>query len=113
MVYVVIQPSYNFAHFVPHQLLNQLHIPYSAVLWGEQNADKFLHFFGAAALAYLIIRAQFSTISKHSALGIVCLLCFGAEYVQWWIDRGYNSGDLLLGISGGFMAYLAIDENKC
>ena len=112
MTYVVTRDSYNFSHYVPHHLLRQLNIPYWAILWGEQHADKFLHFFGAAALVWLITYARFSSISERSALFISCLLCVGAECAQMWIGRGYNSSDLLLGILGSFMAYLGIRKNR-
>ena len=97
---------------MPHHLLRKLNIPYWAILWGEQHADKFLHFFGAAALVWLITYARFSSISERSALFISCLLCVGAECAQMWIGRGYNSSDLLLGILGSFMAYLGIRKNR-
>ena len=113
MTYVVIQPSYNFAHWVPHTLLKKLHIPYNAVLFGEQHADKFLHFFGAALLVYLITKAQIPCFNKHKAFILTCLLCLTAELVQFFIHRGFNSSDLLLGILGSFMAYLRINENRC
>jgi len=109
---IVTKTSYNFAHWVPHGLLRQLGIPYSAVLWGEQNADKLLHFGGAAVLTWLIVKSQIHTLNKRKSLFIVILLCFGAECAQLIIGRGFNSSDLLLGIWGSFMAYLGINENK-
>jgi len=109
---VATKPSYNLAHWIPHGFLRQLGIPYPAVLWGEQNLDKFLHFFGAAALTYLIVKSQIYTINKCRSLYLVMLLCLAAECAQLIIGRGFNSSDLLLGILGSFMAYLGINENK-
>ena len=112
MTYIVTRPSYNFSHWMPHGLLRSVHIPYKAILFFEQHADKALHFFGAAILVWLIVRAQLFSINKGLAFTFTVLLCVGAEVVQWKIGRGYNSSDLLLGISGSFMAYLGITENK-
>ena len=107
ITYIVIQPSYNFAHWIDHGFLKRINVPYLAVLWAEQNADKFLHFFGAALLVILIIKSQFKAILNRHALIIVTTLCLLAELVQFFIGRGFNSVDLLLGILGSFMAYLA------
>ena len=108
MTYIVIQPSYNFSHFVPHNLFRSLNIPYTAVLLFEQNADKALHFLGAASLVLLIHGAQVYKITKLHALLFTILLCIAAEAIQLKIGRGFNSSDLLLGILGSFMAYLRI-----
>ncbi len=112
--YVVIQPSYNFAHWVPHSFLRRIGISYDALLWAEQNADIFLHFFGAALLTLLIHHAKLPILRRwrSSSFIIVCILCVGAEVAQYFIGRGVESGDLLLGICGSFMAYLAIDKNR-
>ena len=112
MIYVVVQPSYNFAHWLPHDLIKGLGVPYSAILWFEQNADKFLHFVGSLMITYLIIYSDIRAINRHYAFIIVILLCSAAEYVQFLIGRGYNSSDLLLGILGSFVAYLQITKNK-
>ena len=113
MTYVVVQPSYNFSHLIPHSLLKQLNIPYKVVLLGEQHADKFLHFFGAIALVFLLTKSQIYLINKRWAFILTCLLCLAAEMTQFFIQRGFNSSDLLLGFLGGFMAYLGINENNC
>ena len=110
--WVTTKSSYNFAHWVPHGFLRQLGIPYSMVLWGEQNFDKLLHFLGAATLTWLIIKSKIHTINKPRSVVIVILLCLSAECAQLIIGRGFNSSDLLLGILGSFMAYLGINENK-
>jgi len=113
MTYVVIQPSYNFSHLIPHSLFKQLHIPYKVVLLGEQHADKLLHFFGAIALMFLLTKAKIWFINKRWAFILTCLLCLVAELTQFFIERGFNSSDLLLGFLGSFMAYLGINENNC
>ena len=110
ITYIVIQPSYNFSHWINHGLLKKLNIPYEWVLWGEQHADKFLHFFGAAILVMLIIKSQLPFINNRLAVLLVCSLCLIAEIAQLFIGRGFNSIDLLLGILGSFMAYLGIKD---
>lgn len=114
MIYVVTRHGYNFAHWVPHGFIRGLGVSYESLLWAEQNADVALHFFGAALLVMLIHKAQlrpFSLTPKHSFATVV-ILCIGAEAFQFVIGRGLETSDLLLGILGGFMAYLAIDKNK-
>jgi len=105
--FIVTRQSYNIAHWVPHVLLRDIGLPYSIVLWGEQNMDKLLHFAGAAGLTWLIHKSEFPIINPVRALFITAFLCLSAECVQLIIGRGFNSLDLLLGISGSFMAYLA------
>lgn len=114
LTYVVTQPSYNFAHLVPHNLLRQVGISYASILWAESNADIFLHFFGAAVLTWLIhgARLPYLHCKRYSSFIVVCSLCIAAEVVQYFIGRGVETSDLLLGICGSFMAYLAIDKNN-
>ena len=112
MIYVVTRPAYNFAHWVPHNFLRRIGVSYDQMLWAEQNADLALHFFGAAILVFLIYRASLPILGKtvKCALATVIVLCIGAEIVQFTLGRGVETSDLLLGILGGFMAYLAIDK---
>ncbi len=112
--YVATRPQYNFAHLVPHTQLRQIGISYDTLLWAEQNADIALHFFGAFALTLLLAGAQIYYVSapKIRPFISVCLLCLAAELVQHLIGRGIETGDLLLGICGGFMAYLVLDNKN-
>lgn len=114
MAYVATRQSYNFAHWVPHHLLRDLGIPYKAVLWGEQNADLFLHFFGGLSLTLLIYGARFKIFVDQPWLILlfVALLCLFAEFFQFVIGRGIESSDLLLGILGSFMAYSTINKKN-
>lgn len=114
MAYVATRQSYNFAHWVPHHLLRDLGIPYKAVLWGEQNADSFLHFFGGLSLTGLIYGARFKIFAAQPwrILLFVTLLCLFAELFQFVIGRGVESSDLLLGILGSFMAYSTINKKN-
>jgi hypothetical protein len=114
MTYVATRESYNFSHWVPHPLLKNMGVPYAVVLWSEQNADIFLHFFGALFITLLIFGAQF-WFFKTRPLAIfifVSFLCAGAELFQYLIARGFESNDLLLGILGSFMAYSAIKKKN-
>ncbi|MFT6408649.1 MAG: VanZ family protein [Arenicella sp.] len=107
MTYVATRDSYNFAHWLPHRFLKEVGVPYQFVLWGEQNADVALHFFGAMILTFLIFGSKLSFFkSRPLAIFIlVSTLCIGAEFFQFMIGRGIESSDLLLGILGSFMAY--------
>ena len=109
MVYVVVQPEYNFAHWIPHDVLDQLGISYLSQLWLEQNADLGLHFFGSAVLYLLIWMSQWAVVKSQetSALLLVLALCIAAEVVQHVIGRGFSERDLLLGFLGTFVAYFA------
>ena len=109
--YVATRESYNFAHWVPHAFLKHIGIPYSTLLWAEQNADIALHFLGALFITLLLRSSQLSFISnpKWMPVLIVVILCFGAEFAQHLIGRGIETSDLLLGICGSFVAYLASD----
>lgn len=113
MTWVVTRPSYNFAHWVPHNFLEFIGIPYPIVLVAEQNADKFLHFAGGIVLTILIFLADLPGIRKNTlnSLLLVSFMCLAAELAQYLIGRGTETSDLLLGICGSFMAYLAL-ENK-
>lgn len=112
--YVVTQPSYNFAHWVPHNLLREIGIRYEYVLWAESNADVALHFVGAALLTFLAYGASIKPLNSHRfiPLGVVWSLCIGAEIAQHLVGRGIETSDLLLGICGSFMAYLALHKNN-
>ncbi len=112
--YVVAQPSYNFAHWVPHDFLRMLGVKYQQILWAESNADIFLHFFGAALLTLLTHGSNIRPFNFHpiAPFGFICLLCICAEVVQHLIGRGIETSDLLLGICGSFMAYLAQHKNN-
>lgn len=114
MLYVVTRPAYNYATWVPHDFLRSIGVSYQTLHWGEANGDLFLHFFGAAAITLLIYAARLPFLNQSAwrAYCSVILLCIGAEIFQYTIGRGAQSSDLLLGISGGFMAYLAINKNK-
>ncbi len=114
LTYVVTRESYNFSHWVPHHFLRDMGVPYHTILWSERNADFFLHFFGGMILTLLIFGARISWLAS-SPLAIfiaVSLLCVTAEVFQSSIGRGAESSDLLLGILGSFMAYLAIDKKN-
>lgn len=112
--YVATRDSYNFAHWIPHQLLREMGVPYHFVLWSEQNADVILHFFGAMILTVLIFGSKLPFFKSHplSIFALVCVLCIGAEFFQLMIGRGVESSDLLLGILGSFMAYSALDNKR-
>lgn len=109
MSYVVTRPAYNFAHWVPHNLLRDIGFDYKTLLYLEQNADIALHLIGAFALTALMISASLPVIKRNtlSAFLIVCSLCLAAEVAQYLLGRGLETRDLLLGILGSFMAYLA------
>lgn len=113
MTWVVTRPSYNFAHWIPHNLLEFIGIPYSIILAAEENADIFLHFSGGLLLTVLIFMADMSGVRKSKLIPflVVCSMCVAAEVTQHLIGRGTETSDLLLGICGSFMAYLAL-ENK-
>lgn len=107
VTFIATRQSYNIAVWIPHRLLRDIGISYPIVLWGEQNIDKLLHFTGSATLTWLLIKSKFSYINHGRAFLIMALTCAFAEYVQQMIGRGFNSLDLLLGIIGSFVAYLA------
>jgi len=112
--YVVTRESYNFAHWVPHARLRDIGIPYKAVLWGERNADLFLHFFGAMILTLLIYGAKLVFLGTRplAIFAVVSILCLSAEVFQFAIGRGVESSDLLLGILGSFMAYSTFNKKN-
>ena len=114
MTYVVTRPGYNFAHWVPHNMLRALGADYSTLLWAEQNADIALHFFGAAILTGLLYGSALPGLKKHHLIpfALVCLVCLGAELAQQIIGRGMETRDLLLGICGSFVAYLAAKKRN-
>jgi hypothetical protein len=114
LTYVISRPSYNFAHWIPHNFIRQLGLSYDSILWAEQHADVALHFFGGFAITLLtsISALPFLKTKPLRILVLVCILCVAAELLQLRIGRGFDYLDLLLGILGGFMAYLAINKNK-
>lgn len=114
MIYVVTRPSYNFAHWVPHNIIRRLGVSYEDLLWAEQNADVPLHLLGAAILVVLVHRAAlpwFSLTPSRSFVTVV-VFCISAEGLQFVNGRGVETSDLLLGILGSFVAYLAIDKTN-
>lgn len=108
MAYVVVQPSYNFAHWIPHAFLYDLGIPYPTVLFFEQNADKLLHPLGAFLITVLLIKSELSifTSRNHIIIGIIISTVIAAEIIQYYIGRGFDVYDLILGIIGSVSAYL-------
>ncbi len=112
--YVVIQPSYNFAHWVPHHSLRAAGISYENLLWAEQNADIALHFLGAASLTALLYGSALPLLKNYKVapLILVCLACLAAEFAQQIIGRGMETRDLLLGICGSFMAYSVVQKRN-
>jgi len=113
MTYVASRTAYNFSHWIPHDFVRSLGVPYSTRLWAEQNADVFLHFFGAFFITLLIFTAKLhKKVTRPLTISLfVSFLCISAELFQLYIGRGFESGDLLLGFLGTFMAYLTI-KNK-
>ena len=113
MSFVATRPVYNFAHWVPHNLLRDLGVPYATVLWAEQNSDYLLHFGGGFALTVLLRWSELPLTGQSVIRCVITVaaLCFAAEIYQYLIDRGAETSDLLLGISGCFMAYLALFKN--
>jgi len=114
LTYVVIQPSYNFAHLIPRNFLRNIGINYASILWAEQNADVFLHFSGGFGLTWLLLKSKLPLIKDCEVviLILVSTLCVAAELVQHLIGRGIETSDLLLGICGSFMAYLGINKKN-
>lgn len=114
MAYVVTRHSYNFSHWIPHHFFRDIGIPYSARLWAEQNADLFLHFFGAMTLTVLLHASRINkSLSRPLTISsIVAAMCVFAEIFQYSIGRGFESSDLLLGFLGVFMAYLTINKKN-
>lgn len=114
MAYVTTRPLYNYAHWIPHQFLRKMGVSYEVVYWGETNGDLLLHFFGGLILTWLIYLARLPGLGRSALLAFlsVSALCIGAEIFQYLINRGVESSDLLLGILGSFMAYLALNKNK-
>lgn len=108
--YVIFQPAYNFAHWVPHGLLRNLGVPYAALLYFETNADKLLHPLIAASLVILLTQAKIPLISttKLRSLLFVFALIVLAEIIQAWIGRGFGYLDLILGFLGCYLAYCLI-----
>lgn len=114
MTYLATRSSYNMAHWVPHNALRELGVSYQQLLWFEHHTDLFLHFFGSLLLTLLLFGADLPLMRQKAAfcLAVVIGLCVLTEFVQHSLGRGFESKDLLLGIFGSFMAYLAIHKNK-
>ena len=114
VAYVVVQPEYNFAHWIPHPLLRGLGVPYDALLYFESNADKLLHPLIAFILVLLLAKAEIPRISEppHRPLQILLLTMLSAEIVQWKIGRGFEAADLALGLLGALCAYLIIYRQR-
>ena len=110
MAYVVFQPEYNFAHFIPHRLLRNIGISYEILLSFEQNADKLLHFIGGFLVTALLSLSKLPIISTPPirVLIMVFAAIFFTEFYQWWIGRGFELTDLALGALGSYWAYRLI-----
>jgi len=105
--YVVLQPHYNFAHWVPHSFLRGIGFSYSSLLWFEQNADGFLHFSLSWLLTLLIYKSHFRIFKFHARRMLLFIITsqLGLEIVQNYVGRGFDYSDLLYGIIGCFVAY--------
>lgn len=117
MFYITLLPGYNFAHFVPHPLLRTLGVPYEYMLGFENHMDKLLHFGGAFCLLFLLYGAKLSSshsfyFQLFSYFFLILCMVFGAEIVQHYRGRGFDSTDLLLGILGAISALLIVFAAK-
>ncbi|GGZ99009.1 hypothetical protein GCM10008090_04450 [Arenicella chitinivorans] len=112
--YVVLQPQYNFSHWMPHRALRSVGVPYDAILWFEQNADIALHLLGGLFITALLYASNLPLLKQSAAKVLACTvgLCLLAEILQLGVGRNVELKDLLLGISGSFMAYLTIKQKK-
>ena len=112
--YIISRPSYNFSHWIPHNFIHRIGVPYDTILWAEQHADMALHFFGGLLISLLIYASNlpFFKANGMRVFLIVFIFCLAAEVLQHIIGRGFDYLDLLLGILGSFMAYLAINKNN-
>lgn len=112
--YVAFQPVYNFSHWMPHSTLRGIGVPYEAILWFEQNADTFLHLLGGLLITALLYASDLPLLRQSAAKVLACMvgLCLLAEILQFAVGRDVELKDLLLGISGSFMAYLAIKQKN-
>ena len=113
MLYIVLLPGYNFAHFVPHAFLRSLGIPYQYRLNFEIHMDKLLHFGGAFFLLLLFYGAKFNSHRSASFRLIsyfilVVLMIISAEVVQHFRGRGFSISDLLFGLAGAISGLLTI-----
>ena len=111
MTYVVVQPEYNFAHWVPHHFLKRIGLSYKAVLYFEQHADILLHLFGAFILTLLLYCSAFFK-NRLSVVIIILLLVLSTEIVQLIIGRGFDLIDLTLGVAGSMFALLLINRQS-
>ena len=106
--YVVLQPHYNFAHWVPHNLLRSAGVPYSALLAFESNADKLLHPVLAFVFTMLLFESYFSVFASsiYKPMLFLIIVMIVAELAQWYIGRGFDISDVLLGVVGSGLATL-------
>ncbi len=112
--YLALQPQYNFSHWMPHRALRSAGVPYNAILWFEQNADIALHLLGGLLITALLYASDLPLLRQSAATVLACMvgLCLLAEILQFAVGRDVELKDLLLGISGSFMAYLAIKQKN-
>ncbi|NND80922.1 MAG: hypothetical protein HKN50_00705 [Gammaproteobacteria bacterium] len=106
VAYVVLQPSYNFAHWIPHSHLRAIGIPYEMLLAFESNADKLLHPLMGFVLTWLLLQARipFLSLPPSRAWLVVLVLMIGAELWQFFIGRGFESLDITLGALAALLA---------
>lgn len=104
--YVVLQPQYNFAHWVPHRLLRSIGIPYSVLLMAESNADKLLHPLLAFIFTILLVRSRLGALktSDYRSMQLLIFIMIAVECAQWFIGRGFGISDILLGTLGSYLA---------
>lgn len=113
MTRIVLLPSYNMSHLIPHPLIRNLGLPYSFQLWIDHNVDKVVHGLGAFILVTLLFGSHFFFNHRPNArLTLSCLLVippiFLAEYAQKQIGRGFSQADIIAGLIGVVMAALLI-----
>ncbi|MEO0368308.1 MAG: VanZ family protein [Pseudomonadota bacterium] len=113
--WLALQPDhYNFAHFIPHDTLDWLGIDYQYQLSFEQNADIVLHFLAGFLMLSLLCFALPTTTQTQVNLlfGLICVACVSLELWQSFTPRGFSTKDMLIGISGAFVAYSALSRCK-
>lgn len=107
--YFALQPDFRFYHWVPHNWLRNIGVPYAWVLGLERHGDKFAHTLLAALLFIVITHARlyYPTRPKKRlmiSLWLLISIILGAECAQLAMGRGFTIGDIIAGLVGLFAA---------
>ncbi len=107
--YIALQPQYNMAHWTPNQTMRSLGFSYESVLAYEHYLNWFLHWLTGLIVTLLLSPSKFYFPGNRkyriiAGYFLVATMALVAELLQSALGRGFETADLIFGVTGTTMA---------